>query len=143
MNAYEMSDELLRDNTQLTVKAAYMLRQQADRIAKLEKCLFQMQNACIDLTEQSAKPVAWIDSKELDMDVSTTVTKNKQFDTDIPLYTTPQIKELSDKEIKRLLNKIQNYLDSGGFFNPERMEHDKVRDLIMDCKAILKKAIEK
>ena len=38
----------------------------------------------------NAKPVAWIDPKELDMDVSTTVTKNKQFDTDIPLYTAPQ-----------------------------------------------------
>lgn len=37
MNAYEMSDELLRDNTQLTVKAAYMLRKQADRIAELSK----------------------------------------------------------------------------------------------------------
>ena len=32
-----MSDELLRDNTQLTVKAAYMLRKQADRIAELSK----------------------------------------------------------------------------------------------------------
>ena len=37
MNAYELADELLRDNTQLTVKAANMLRQQADRIAELEK----------------------------------------------------------------------------------------------------------
>ena len=37
MTAYELADELLRDNTQLTVKAAYMLRQQADRIAELEK----------------------------------------------------------------------------------------------------------
>ena len=37
MNAYELSDELLRDNTQLTVTSAYMLRQQADRIAELEK----------------------------------------------------------------------------------------------------------
>ena len=37
MNAYELADELLRDNTQLTVKSAYMLRQQADRIAELEK----------------------------------------------------------------------------------------------------------
>lgn len=36
MNAYELADELLRDNTQLTVKAAYMLRQQADRIGVLE-----------------------------------------------------------------------------------------------------------
>ena len=39
MIAYELADELLRDNTQLTVKAAYMLRQQADRIAELEKLL--------------------------------------------------------------------------------------------------------
>ncbi len=39
MNAYEMADELLRDNTQLTVKAAYMLRQQANRIADLENQL--------------------------------------------------------------------------------------------------------
>ena len=39
MTAYELADELLRDNTQLTVKAAYMLRQQADRIAELESKL--------------------------------------------------------------------------------------------------------
>ena len=35
------------------------------------------------------EPVAWIDPKELDMTVSTSVTKNKQFDGDIPLYTHP------------------------------------------------------
>ena len=37
MDAYELADELLRDNTQLTVKAAKILRQQADQIAELEK----------------------------------------------------------------------------------------------------------
>jgi hypothetical protein len=52
-------------------------------------------------------------------------------------------RELSDEEIKPLLDRIQNYLECGGLFNPELMEHDKVRDLIMDCKAILKKASEK
>ena len=36
------------------------------------------------------EPVAWMNPKELDMDVSTSVTKNKQFDTDIPLYTNPK-----------------------------------------------------
>jgi hypothetical protein len=36
------------------------------------------------------EPVAWIDFKELDMDVSTSVTKNKQFESDIPLYVQPQ-----------------------------------------------------
>jgi len=35
------------------------------------------------------QPVAWIDPKELDMTVSTSVTKNKQFESDIPLYTHP------------------------------------------------------
>jgi hypothetical protein len=39
VNAYELADELLRDNTQLTVTSAYMLRQQADRIADLETTL--------------------------------------------------------------------------------------------------------
>ena len=39
MNAYELADELLRDNTQLTVKAAYMLRQQAELIRNLQKSL--------------------------------------------------------------------------------------------------------
>ena len=57
--------------------------------------------------------------------------------------TKPQIKELSDEEIKPLLDRIQNYLKCGGFFNPECMEHDKAKDLIMDCRAILKKASEK
>ena len=49
----------------------------------------------MDLTNE---PVAWIDPKELDMTVSTSVTKNKQFDGDIPLYTHP-VKELTDEEI--------------------------------------------
>ena len=45
------------------------------------------------------EPVAWIDPKELDMDVSTSVTKHKQFDTDIPLYIHPA-KTLTDEEIE-------------------------------------------
>lgn len=34
-----------------------------------------------------------------------------------------------------LLEQIGGYLDTGGLFNPELMEHDKVRDLIMDCRS--------
>ena len=34
-------------------------------------------------------------------------------------------------------NRIINYLANGGLFNPELMEHDKVRDLLMDCYAEL------
>lgn len=30
--------------------------------------------------------------------------------------------------------RINDYLASGGLFNPELMEHEKVRDLLMDCR---------
>lgn len=30
--------------------------------------------------------------------------------------------------------RIKNYLGNGGLFNPEHMEHDRVRDLLMDCR---------
>lgn len=33
-----------------------------------------------------------------------------------------------------VLARIQNYLELGGLFNPEMMEHDKVRELIMECR---------
>jgi hypothetical protein len=31
-----------------------------------------------------------------------------------------------------LEKRVQDYLTNGGLFNPEMMEHDKVRELIMD-----------
>jgi hypothetical protein len=36
-----------------------------------------------------------------------------------------------------LMERINAYLISGGLFNPEMAEHDKVRDLIMDCREAL------
>lgn len=33
-----------------------------------------------------------------------------------------------------LAERINNYLGNGGLFNPELMEHDKVRDLLIDCR---------
>lgn len=36
-----------------------------------------------------------------------------------------------------LLSRIQNYLGNGGLFNPELMEHSKVRDLLMDCRTYI------
>ncbi len=33
-----------------------------------------------------------------------------------------------------VLNRISEYLQLGGLFNPEMMEHEKVRDLIMACR---------
>lgn len=37
-----------------------------------------------------------------------------------------------------VLERITNYLGNGGVFNPELMEHDKVRDLLIDCRDELK-----
>lgn len=31
-------------------------------------------------------------------------------------------------------NRITEYLEKGGLFNPELMEHKEVRDLLMDCR---------
>jgi hypothetical protein len=41
------------------------------------------------------------------------------------------------REVKAtaLLARIDSYLQMGGLFNPELMEHEKVRNLIMDCRA--------
>ena len=36
-----------------------------------------------------------------------------------------------------LLERINDYLQNGGLFNPEMMEHDKVRDLLLDCRETL------
>lgn len=33
-----------------------------------------------------------------------------------------------------ITERIKNYLGNGGLINPELMEHEKVRDLIMDCR---------
>jgi hypothetical protein len=34
------------------------------------------------------------------------------------------------------IDKINNYLQVGGLFNPELMEHHKVRDLLLECRDI-------
>ncbi|MCE5293950.1 MAG: hypothetical protein LLF94_04995 [Chlamydiales bacterium] len=143
MNAYELADELQDveriDPNGFIKDAINMLRQQAQAIATLSDRIAEL--------EKSAEPVAWIKKDTLIFlgnyefgSITIQVQKQKDDEFDIPLYTTPQIKKLSDEEIKPLLDRIQNYLECGGFFNPECMEHDKVRDLIMDCKTILKKS---
>jgi hypothetical protein len=38
---------------------------------------------------------------------------------------------------KRILDRIQNYLENGGLYNPELMEHEKVRDLILEVRDYL------
>lgn len=39
--------------------------------------------------------------------------------------------------IEETLERLKNYLESGGLFNPEMMEHDKVRSLLIDCRTII------
>jgi hypothetical protein len=38
-----------------------------------------------------------------------------------------------------LIQRITNYLSAGGLVNPELMEHEKVRDLLIDCRDELAK----
>lgn len=36
-----------------------------------------------------------------------------------------------------LVERINDYVGNGGLFNPEMMEHAKVRDLLLDCREAL------
>jgi hypothetical protein len=40
-------------------------------------------------------------------------------------------------EREKLCIRITDYLETGGLFNPGQMEHDKVRDLLIDCRDAL------
>ena len=111
MNAYELADRLdLEPYGIYGEQAANTLRQQADRIAELEKV---------------SKPVAWIDYLEhsdlYDLNVS---------GRGIPLYTAPQIKELSNEEINEIASMCS--VNESGQINTREF-----------ARAILKKASEK
>lgn len=41
---------------------------------------------------------------------------------------------------QNLIDRIREYLGNGGLFNPELMDHDKVRDLLVDVKSFLEKS---
>ena len=40
-------------------------------------------------------------------------------------------------ELPSIAKRITQYLSAGGLFNPARMEHEKVRDLLLDCRAAI------
>jgi hypothetical protein len=42
-----------------------------------------------------------------------------------------------NERIRELVNRITEYLSLGGFFNPELMDHEKVRDLLIECRNAL------
>ena len=127
MNAYELANKMEQLAGHFHNEAINMLRQQADRIAELEKSHIELEKGIVaDLNQrQSAKPVAWMDylehSNVYDLNVS---------GRGIPLYTTPQIKELSDEEIIEIGNAVTNLIDSN-------------EGWIEFARAILKKASEK
>ena len=123
MNAYELAEKLEYDywhaKANITMfKSADMLRQQADRITELEK------------GGEVAGRFYWesvVDGHVMAVPSEGTPHYNKD---DFPLYTTPQIKELSDEEIKEVIRKHWNK-ELGN------------RGMLTLCKAILKKASEK
>ena len=136
MNAYEIADEL---DGRLDHKAANMLRKQADRIAELSKNVDELEEALLKATHPNAEPVAWFDGEYYvcpELGYEDTITEQHPKDLGwIPLYTTPQIKELSDEEILSFTGFKKNPYD---IF----IEYEK-EDLIDFARAILKKASEK
>jgi hypothetical protein len=84
--ALKLADELLRDNTQLTVESAYMIRRLVEELDK------------------QGKPKAWIRE-----DGVIAFFKQKEIDDQgfkwQPLYLAPQTKPLSDEEITFLWHK--------------------------------------
>ncbi len=124
MNAYELADELQELDSRLHLidlfKSANMLRQQADRIAELEK------------GEEVAGRFYWesvVDGHVMAVPSEGTPHYNKD---DFPLYTTPQIKELSDEEIQSIWNE--------GIVGWYATQEESV---LKFARAILKKASEK
>jgi hypothetical protein len=53
---------------------------------------------------------------------------------DTPVTELPQQQRSEPQELEQ---RITTYLTSGGLFNPEMANHNKVRDLLIDCRAAL------
>ena len=135
MNAYELADKLQEIDAKLHLidlfKSADMLRQQADRIAELEKELAFMEGEYPEPTivekmkeyEKQSEPVAWtwfssVENKSPYTQMTGYTTEcwswNKPDEsvkvdegTLMPLYTTPQTKPLTEDEIINLWHKAQ------------------------------------
>ena len=126
MNAYELAYKLnnaLGVDYEMLEQSSIMLRQQADRIAELEK------------GEEVAGRFYWesvVDGHVMAVPSEGTPHYNKD---DFPLYTTPQIKELSDEEILNVAFCCE--------VNTVAIENDWDGPVIDFAKAILKKASER
>ena len=148
MNPYELAGRLLEKklyliqegvNSSYLEDASNMLRQQADRIAELEKESANLEHSLknalifIDNAKQS-EPVAWMDKygnvctniqKKM---YAGNITAQYNYDlNDIPLYTTPQTKPLSDEEISELSEKHLDMDWQTGVIEFARAIESKVR----------------
>jgi hypothetical protein len=149
MNAYELADDVKNISNTIEAlewvqKASPLLRQQADRIAELEK------------GGEVAGRFYWesvVDGHVMAVPSEGTPHYNKD---DFPLYTTPQIKELNDEEIKLIKGVVSDYVctlkmeidqQKQAFKGYEHCSNlDGLNDELKDSEqalAILKKASEK
>ena len=133
MNAYELADDLEQaanlemelgrpENWADLKTAADMLRQLATEKAELEK---------------QGEPVAWMQIHYKD-NIPTKFSPVKVWEDDIPLYTTPQTKPLTDEEIKQIWYNLYP-LSSSSYWDDKR---EGLAELKF-AKAILRKAQEK
>ncbi len=58
-------------------------------------------------------------------------------DRTVPLDDSEFLEFTRKRNRSLILLRIQDYLENGGLFNPECMEHEKVRDLIVDIRDYL------
>jgi len=169
MTANELADKLEKvsndmehsyvvNDWKLLFESALVLRKQAKEIAMLKQIIDanNLQSDIGQFIRPIDEPVAWIDPKELNMDVSTSVNKNKMFDKDIPLYTHPA-KELDEqfkegfevgKEEGWKAHKFHHpakTLTDGEILNIylEQTNGNKDLDILEFARFILKKASEK
>ena len=141
MNAYELAKKLeWYTNYDEFVEAGAMLRQQADRIAELEKELSVWRNARVpdEIMESTRKSIlSMVNTRiaELEQEVVMYRTDAERLTMRIIDFSvSPQIKELSDEEITEVLNdeNIAEYHQGNWLVLPYAF-----------ARAILKKASEK
>ncbi len=153
MNAYELAKELDKYKGIATKQASDMLRQQADRIAELEKLVsdmaYEKASGVYDRPQTKHEPVAWVSAYQLAkyweneavvMSKTTANMLRQQADCIAELESNPR--QLSDEE----LNKAFDYYcetDEGVLrFNYELRDKWKKEQLIR-WKEAFKKASEK
>lgn len=146
MNAYELANQLAvlamlnnldEANTNEIEQSANMLRQQADRIAELEKDLLKYDRlAWDDLNKQGSEPYCWRmkandpNDKDWWLFGRNPNRDEKVSHSAIPLYTTPQTKPLSDDEVIKIrqttkAKSTENWADTLAFARAIEERHKR------------------